>query len=167
VALAALMILPASAIAAPGSGTDPSNPSLDQYVENVPSSHGDHPRPPSGGSPQSGQLSPSVRRQINARGGSDASQLRTVASSPALGAPTSPAGTGSGQRAGGRNGTGGSGEGTATAPAERGPSALSAIASAATHGEGSAIGALVIGLLVIAAVAAGLALARRRGRYFA
>jgi hypothetical protein len=112
-----------------------------------------------------------VRRQINARGGSDAKQLETVASSPALGAPTSsPAGTSGGQRDsrnGSGSGRGGSRGDSAPAPAEHGPSAFSAIATAATHGGGSSIGALVVGLLLISAVAVGLALVRRRRSYLA
>ena len=170
VALAALLALPSPATAAPGNGTDPSNPSLDQYVESVPSSHGDHPGPPSGGSSHGGQLSASVRHRINAHGGSDAKQLEAVATSPALGAPTSSSagsggGGGAGSGSGGGGGSAGGGQSGADTPSvadEGGPSSLSAITSAASHGDGSSIGPLVAGLLLISAVAVGLALLRRR-----
>ena len=170
VTLGALLVLPSAAMAAPGNGTDPSNPSLDQYVESVPSSHGDHPKPPSGGSSHGGQLSASVRHRINAHGGADAKQLQAVATSPALGAPTSSSagsggGGGAGSGSGGGGGSAGGGQSGADTPSvadEGGPSSLSAITSAASHGDGSSIGVLVAGLLLISAVAVGLALVRRR-----
>lgn len=170
VALVVLMILPPAATAAPGDGTDPSNPSLDQYVESVPSSHGDHRPPRGGGGAKPGHLSTSVRRRIHAQGGSDSRQLAAVATSPALGAPgsyPSRSGSGGGKAGSARGGAsspgGGSSDGGAAAVAEeRAPSSLSAVTAAAAHGDGSSIGALVIGLVLISALAGGLALARRR-----
>src|SRR3954467_15135073 len=88
-ALVVLMILPPAATAA--TGADPSNPSLDQYVESVPSSHGGGP-PPTGTTTR-GHLSTSIRHQIATRGGADASQLEAVATSSAYGAPATAAGS--------------------------------------------------------------------------
>jgi hypothetical protein len=167
-ALVVLMILPPAATAA--TGADPSNPSLGQYVESVPSSHGGG--PPTG-PPSRGHLSDSVRRQIARRGGADAKQLEAVTTSSSFGAPTSTA-TRSSSSAGGTGGSGGStagnanggsGNGAGGAPAasaDRRPSGLDAITTAATSGEGSSIGVLAAGLLLIAAMAAGTAFARRR-----
>jgi len=167
-ALVVLMILPPAATAA--TGADPSNPSLDQYVESVPSSHGGG--PPSG-RPSRGHLSDSVRQEIVRRGGADARQLEAVATSSAFGAPTSTAAQSS-SSAGGTGGSGagttggangGAGNGSRGAPAASGdhrPSGLDAITSAATSGDGSSIGVLAAGLVLIAAMAGGTALARRR-----
>jgi hypothetical protein len=167
-ALVVLMILPPAATAA--TGADPSNPSLDQYVESVPSSHGGG--PPTG-RPSRGHLSDSVRQEIVRRGGADAKQLEAVATSAAFGAPTSTASHGTS----GASATGGSGGGTASGtsghagngsggtPSPSGgqrPSGLDAITTAATSGDGSSVGVLAAGLLLIAAMAAGTAFARRR-----
>lgn len=162
------MILPPAATAA--TGADPSNPSLDQYVESVPSSHGGG---PPAGRPSRGHLSDSVRQQIARRGGADAKQLEAVATSSAFGAPTSTAGRGSsaasatggsGTRAAGgtRGGTGNGGSGAPAASGDHRPSGLDAITTAATSGDGSSIGVLAAGLLLIAAMAGGTAFARRR-----
>ncbi|HEY0633518.1 MAG TPA: hypothetical protein VGC98_15785 [Thermoleophilaceae bacterium] len=168
-ALVVLMILPPAATAA--SGADPSNPSLDQYVESVPSSHGD--KTPPGGSSH-GRLSDSVRHKIAKQGGADAKQLQAVATSPTFGAPTSTATQSSSGTAGssaGRGGSsaGGSGSGSSAGGAraplaidERAPSGLHALATAATSGEGSSIGLLVGGLVLITALLGGTALAARR-----
>jgi hypothetical protein len=162
------MILPPAATAA--SGADPSNPSLDQYVESVPSSHGDK-TPPAGSS--RGHLSSSVSHEIAKRGGADAKQLEALATSPALGAPTSTATPSSPGVAGSRGGqtgrtpggSGGSARGAARAPlaiGARTPSGLHAIATAATSGEGSSIGLLAGGLVLITALLGGTALVARR-----
>jgi hypothetical protein len=152
-----LMLLPPAATAA--SGADPSNPSLDQYVESVPSADGGPPR--TAGSSQ-GHLSDSVRHRLATQGGSDAAQLAAVASSPALGAPS-----GSqvrARRSGRANGPAGENPGARPPVATRraAPSGLRALATAATHGEGSSIGVLLAGLLAITALAGGTALTRRR-----
>jgi hypothetical protein len=159
VALVVLMILPPAATA--GSGTDPSNPSLDQYVESVPTSHGDHPQPPAGGTSPSGHLPPSVRHRLAAQGGADAKQLDAIATSPSLGAPSSqsaPARGSAGRPSNGGTGTGGA----ASAADERSPSAISAVARAATGGDGSSVVVLVGGLALITALMAAVALGRRR-----
>src|SRR5215208_4103253 len=82
--LALLMLL--SSTAAVNLAEASTNPSIDQYVESVPSAGGD--RSPQG-QPHSnaGSLPPNVRERIRSQGGSDAAQLETIASSPALGAP--------------------------------------------------------------------------------
>ena len=142
------MILPPAATAA--SGADPSNPSLNQYVESVPSSHGDR-TPPSGGAKSpDGQLPASVQRQIETQGGRDAKQLESIATSPALGAPASST-----------DGAGGGRETKAEA-ADHSPSSLDALTSAATGGDGNSLGLLVLGLVLVTALLGGSALARRR-----
>jgi hypothetical protein len=142
------MILPPAATAA--SGADPSNPSLDQYVESVPSSHGDK-TPPSGGS---SSLGGDLRRQIQAQGGSDAKQLEAVAGSPAYGAPpASHAAKGSGTK------RGGSGDARKSSPR---PSALDSATAAAVGGSGSTTTLLVAGLALITALAVSAALWSRR-----
>jgi hypothetical protein len=154
------MILPPAATAA--SGADPSNPSVNQYVESVPSSHGGQP-PSGGGSSPSSHLPASVRHRIAAQGGADAKQLESVATSPALGAPSAPNADGGGKGKSNRSGTGGTGSGGAASAAdERSPSAISAVATAATGGNGDSVVILVAGLALITALAAAIALARRR-----
>jgi hypothetical protein len=153
------MILPPAATAA--SGADPSNPSVNQYVESVPSSHGGQP-PSGGGSSPSSHLPASVRHRIAAQGGTDAKQLESVATSPALGAPPAPNAASGGKGKGG-TGSGGTGSGGAPSAAdERSPSAISAVATAATGGNGNSVVILVAGLALITALAAAIALARRR-----
>jgi hypothetical protein len=160
-AFVVLMLLPPAATAA--SGADPSNPSLDQYVESVPSSHGG--QPPPGGSSH-GRLSDSVRHKIARQGGADAKQLQAVATSPAFGAPTSSATASSSRSSGSSSGGSAGGAGSTAGPSlkteENQPSGLHAIATAATHGEGSSTGLLIGGLLLITALVGGTALARRR-----
>jgi hypothetical protein len=148
-ALALLMILPAAAPAA--SGADPSNPSLDQYVESVPSADGNRNPPSSGGSDRSADaLPPEVRQRIGAQGGPDAKQLEAITSSPAYGAPEPkkhPGGDAKPSRA-------------SDGPA---PSGLDAVTTAATgSGDGSSIGLLLGGLVLITVVAGGVAIMRRR-----
>jgi hypothetical protein len=162
-AFVVLMLLPPAATAA--SGADPSNPSLDQYVESVPTSHGD---PPPGGGSTRGHISTthlpaSVRHQIAAHGGRDATQLQAIATSPAFGAPADAVASTSGRPAG----SPGSGSGAARrsppeAPAASRPSGVDAFTTAATHGGGGSVGVLAIGLVVITLMAGGIALSRRR-----
>jgi hypothetical protein len=151
ISLVVLMLTPPVATAA--SGADPSNPALDQYVESVPSSHGNHPGPPSaGGQTHPNALPPSVQSQIQAQGGSDAKQLEAVGSSPALGAPATPA----------RGQVGGRQPATKARPEEKSPSLLTSVAKAATEGGGDSAGPLIAGLLLLTAALGGAALARRR-----
>jgi hypothetical protein len=165
-AFVVLMILPPAATAA--SGADPSNPSLDQYVESVPTSHGD---PPGGGGSTRGHISTahlpaSVRHQIAAHGGRDATQLEAIATSPAFGAPADAVASTTGG-----SGATGAGGGSAQRPspqrppltsADHRPSGIDAVASSATSADGSSMGLLLGGLVLIAALAGGMALARRR-----
>jgi hypothetical protein len=169
-AFVVLMILPPAATAA--SGADPSNPSLDQYVESVPTSDGS---PPPGGGSSQGHLSDSMRHRIAVHGGSDARQLEAIASSPSLGAPvssaattanggsgSSSAATGTGSAKGGHGGDRRSGARPAPAAADHRPSGLEAVANSAAHGDGSSMGLLLVGLVTITALFGGTALARRR-----
>jgi hypothetical protein len=149
-----LMILPPAAMA--GSGADPSNPSLDQYVESVPTSHGDP--PPAGrsgnGRASTPQLPAAIRQRIVAQGGSDATQLERAGSSPAWGAPATRA------VPGGRSARGG-GRARGAVEQDR-PSLLSSLANGATEGGSGGTGALVAGLLLVTGAIGGTALVRRR-----
>jgi hypothetical protein len=169
-AFVVLMILPPAATAA--TGADPSNPSLDQYVESVPTSHGD---PPSGGgsthghiTTSTGRLPASVRHDIAAHGGPDAAQLQAIATSPAFGAPAtvvrSSTGTGTGTGATAGDSGGSQAQKTPAAPARAGhrPSGIAAIANSATDGEAGSTGLLLVGVLLISALLGGTALARKR-----
>ena len=165
--LTLLMLLPATPATVARAAT---SPSIDQYVESVPTSRGD--RTPQTQPGRGRDLPDDVQRQIRDEGGSDAGKLAAVASSPALGAPSAGSsgdagGSETGKRGGGdrdRSG-GGPGDGVrgggGSSGAER-PSALTAAAGAPSHGDGTAFGWLIGGLLVITGVAAGAALARRR-----
>ena len=166
-AFVVLMILPPAATAA--SGADPSNPSLDQYVESVPTSHGDP--PPGGGfshghiSSTRGQLPASIRHQLATRGGSDATQLQAIATSPAFGAPAaavrSTTGSGNGTRSRGGDGSRHANDAQPDGAAHR-PSGIAAIADSATQGDGSSTGLLLGGVALISALVGGTALVRRR-----
>jgi hypothetical protein len=163
--LASLALLLYSPAASAASSPDPSNPSLDQYVEAVPNSHGGAPPSgTSGGHQTRGHLSASIRHRIARQGGADAKQLEAVATSPAFGAPTTR--TASSTGAGAIHRGGGAGSAAARrvpqSTADSSPSGLDAFTRAATHGEGSSIGVLVGGLVLITAVAGGTAFARRR-----
>jgi hypothetical protein len=160
-AFVVLMILPPAATAA--SGADPSNPSLDQYVESVPTSHGG--APPGPGSTRGsistspgGRLPASIRHRLAAHGGADATQFEAIATSPAFGAPAEA--IRSTRDRGGAGG--GTREPAPAAPATRRPSALDAVTNSATHAEGGSTGLLVFGLVLITALLAGTALARKR-----
>jgi hypothetical protein len=154
ISLVVLMLTPPVATAA--SGADPSNPALDQYVESVPSSHGNHPGPPSAGSQTDpNALPPSVRSQIQTQGGSDAQQLEAVGSSPALGAPPEH------HARRGDGGTRAPRAPTRVKPEEKSPSLLSSVAKAATDG-GDSAGLLIVGLVLLTAALGGTALVRRR-----
>lgn len=151
--LVLVMALPAVASAS----SDGTNPSLDQYLESVPTTSGDRSRPDNSGGSAGGGLPASTQRRIEQQGGPDAAALEAVADSPALGAPA-PARTGRGGRHGAAAGTK---SGTA-APTGSSPSALDA-STAAVTGEGGDTGPwLVAGVLLVTAVAAGAALIRRR-----
>jgi hypothetical protein len=139
--VALLMILPPVAGAA--------NPSVDQYVESVPSASG--PGPGDGGDdggPTHGHattLPPATRKAIRAEGGSDAGALEAIASSPALGAPDT---------GGARSGSG--------AKAPRAGASTKPAAAATVDGGGSSVAVLAAGLILLTVVACGTALARRR-----
>ena len=161
-----LMLLPPAATAA--SGADPSNPSLDQYVESVPSSHGGSPPGPgsTGGhaSTSTGSHLPaSIRHRLAATGGPDATQLQAIATSPAFGAPADAVAATSARR-GASDGAAAGRSSTQSKPAstDRRPSGFDAVATAATSGEGSSSGLLLGGLVLISALALGTVFARRR-----
>lgn len=157
----ALLMLLSSASAAEQAGAA-TNPSIDQYVERVPSSGGDRDprgRDRSGG----GGVSPEVRRRIQADGGVDAPQLEEIVSSPALGAPDGTARGGRDEES--RRGSGGSkADGSRSGSASEGsrPTALEAVVTAGGHDTGSSFGWLIAGIVALSAAMAAAALARRR-----
>ena len=117
------------------------NPSVDQYVESVPTGDGgvDVGKP---GTPADRPLPARVRERVQEKGGADAAQLEAIATSPALGAPATTAAAP--RRA----------EGTAK------PALLDAVTTAAAGG-GAPLGALLAGMLVLTAMAGGAAFVRR------
>ena len=150
-------------------------PSLDQYVESVPSAEGGTaaPRRSPGAA---GRLPAATRRQLRRQGGSSAAALERIATDPAFGAPpatgAAPASGGDdepepGRRpratpardgAGGSGGAGGpSGAGTVR---ESDPGALSAGAGALA--DAGATGPLALVALALIAAGAGAAAVRRR-----
>jgi hypothetical protein len=169
--VALLIVLPPAARAA--------NPSVDQYVESVPTADGDTIGGGNGGvgggrttrdhaNPGPTRLPHSVRQRIRSQGGSDAATLETIASSPALGAPDSvPAsdsggGSGRGRSRSGGGGGGSGGNGNGNVADEKPPSAIKAATAAAVDGGGGSMGVLAGGLILLTAAGAGIALARRR-----
>ena len=161
----ALLMLLSSASAAERPGAASANPSIDQYVERVPSSGGDRDpraRPDSG----DGGVSPEVRRRIREDGGADAAQLEEIVSSSALGAPDSTARSGRGgdSTPGPGSGRGGSkpGSGGGSGSDESRPSALEAVVTAGAHDTGNSFTWLVAGIVALSAAMAAAALARRR-----
>jgi len=121
----------------------------DQYVETLPTTRG--PRAPSHHK-RAKKLSHGVTRKINTLGGSDAAQLKTLATSTSLGAPTEqPAGGKSAPDTGKRHG------GST-------PAVPSAAINAVDGGE-AGLGWLVVALLAITALALGtVGYQRRRHR---
>jgi hypothetical protein len=157
VLLALVALLPATASAqAPGEGP---NPSLDQYVESIPTRSGTsrtRDRPPG----ERGRLSGEARRRLEREAGRDARALEDVTTSPSLGAP--PQRRGDPRRrdgaAGGR--TAGESDRRAAEPQRSAvPSAIDATL------EGGSSTTLLLALLAATAAGMGaLALARRRSR---
>lgn len=153
IALVLLMGLPAVGSAA-------SNPSLDQYVESVPSAGGGG-NAPGGSAPQASHLPAPVQHQIDAQGGSDAKALQALAGSPAAGAPAQAPGRG-GSAAGGSGRSGGSSSGSGGKSGSRPPTA--AIDTASANGDSSHLGWLVAGLVIVTLAIGGAGLMRRGRR---
>ena len=87
-ALVTLLSVMGALVAAPGAAGSPlpaDLPAADQYVESVPSSSGPH--APSGNHGPSGTLPARASARLRARGGSQATELRQIATSRELGAP--------------------------------------------------------------------------------
>jgi hypothetical protein len=140
--IALLASAPAAAAAPPGESSD--SPSLNQYVEQIPTAKGDRPTGGGGG----GALPRDVRRQLGREGGPDAEALGDVATSPALGAPQPRARRSPSM-----------GAPATSADQAGGTSALDAAVGAAADG---GLGWLLAVAVAMAAAAAGVTLARRR-----
>jgi len=153
-----------------------SSPSVDQYVESVPTGQG--PSAPSGGrDEQPAKLPAGVRTRLRQQGGTSARSLENLATDPGLGAPAA-ADERTGTRSGGSSSssTSGSGRGggTGTSRAARGREraeravalqapergGLAATASAFT-GAGSAALVLALGLVVLTLGLVAMRFARR------
>jgi hypothetical protein len=82
------------ALPAPGAAQNPPQEpppgvsSIDQYIEQIPTSRGS--RVAGTGNGKGQPLPPPVRRQLRERGGADAAALERIATSPAYGAPERP-----------------------------------------------------------------------------
>jgi hypothetical protein len=130
-------------------GSSPSGQSAgDQYVETLPTTRG--PRAPKHRK-HARKVSRQVTRAIETQGGSDAGQLKALATSTALGAPA--------DEPSGGNGTGGKSRGeSASRSGKRDRSSSPAVPSAAIHavdGGEAGLGWLVVALLAITALALG------------
>lgn len=150
------------ALPAPALAQQSPSPSVDQYVERVPTAEG--PKPSAAGPKykRNAKLPENVRERLREEGGEDAQALEDITTAAGLGAPGPPQGE---REAGGapRRGSpvpGGTpsravpGDGT-------GKGTVPAIAGAA-FGSGSATALLVGGLLLTTAVMGAAALSRRR-----
>jgi hypothetical protein len=130
------------------------NPSVDQYVESVPTGEGDT-NEDDHGDGKAHPLPSHLRDRLRDEGGSDAPQLEKLATEPALGAPAVPRAEDDREAGGGRGDDAGRAE-----PAR--PSALDATTAAAVDGAGNTMEILLAGVVLLTAAAAGLAFARRR-----
>jgi hypothetical protein len=143
----------ADSYAAAPTGSSPGGQSAsDQYVETLPTTRG--PRAP-GRTKHAIKISPRVSRKIDTQGGSDASELKTLAASPALGTPGDSVGTGTGKH-----------HAKSPSPREkpRGGStpAVPSAAIKAVDGGRAGIAWLVVALLAITGLALGAAGYQRR-----
>jgi hypothetical protein len=90
----ALVVAGALALAAPAAAQNPPEEpppgvsSIDQYIEQIPTSRGS--RVAGAGNRKGQPLPPQVRRQLREQGGADAAALERIATSPAYGAPERP-----------------------------------------------------------------------------
>jgi hypothetical protein len=148
------------------------NPSLDQYVESVPTSHGDRsPQGGAGGGSNGGHnggnggstnggtsLPPQTREQLQQQAGGDAAALEAVATNPGLGAPSKGDG-GKGHESTGRTGTG---TGSGATSGANSPGAVDAVATAATGGDGSTGPWLLAAIAALTGLTLAAALMRRR-----
>jgi hypothetical protein len=148
-ALIFVAVLPAPAHGAADELSD--DPSLNQYVESVPTARGNRPPSERGGRRGGEELPPEVRRELREQGGELADDLAAAAGDPSAGAPPA--------RPKGRRDASPSGW-TAYAPAdEPGPSLPSAATNAV--GDGTRLPWLLAALAALALVAV-LTAARRR-----
>jgi hypothetical protein len=88
------LVIAALAFAAPAPAQSPPEEpppgvsSIDQYIEQIPTSRGS--RVAGAGNRKGQPLPPQVRRQLREQGGADAAALERIATSPAYGAPERP-----------------------------------------------------------------------------
>lgn len=128
-----------------------SNPSVNQYVESVPTAKGPKPSRKAPGD-RKGELSRDVRRQLDRQGAADAEALEAIATDPRLGAPPARP---RGEAAAGA---------LSPPPAAADKGFVPAITEAALDSDGGGTLLLIVLLTTIAAAVAGAAAARHRSR---
>ncbi len=162
------------ALPAPALAQQSPSPSVEQYVERVPTAEGA--KPSGNGTYKPGRPLPEkVRKRLREEAGADAQALEDVATAEGLGAPaSSEEGSGSGGAPAG--GSGGQDDqrgdrpqrddGAAAPPVaatdDGGKGTVPAIADAAFGTDSDSTPLLLVGLLLTTAVMAGAAVARRR-----
>lgn len=149
------------ALPAPALAQQSPSPSVDQYVERVPTAEG--PKPSAAGPKykRNARLPANVRQRLREEGGADAQALEDIATAAGLGAPEQP-----------RGGTGGGSSGEGPVPGgtpsravsgeSAGKGAVPAVAEAAFGSGSTATALLVVGLLGTTIAVGAAALARRR-----
>jgi hypothetical protein len=154
-------------VVAPAGGqtsTDVSpNPSVNQYVESVPTAKG---AKPSRYAPdhREGKLAPDLRRRLEQHGGADAEALEAIATEARLGAPTVRAGDGRGGSEPRRRGET-PGAATPQPPrAEADKGFVPAVTGAVLETEGRGTLLLIVALVTVAVMVGGVAAARNRPR---
>ena len=146
-----MLALPAAALAqAPGEISP--DPSVNQYVESVPTSKGS--KPSTGGGGKGDKLPPAVERRIEREAGADAADLEAIATEPDAGAPAA--------RKGGRDRSDTASGKREPAPEVEDKAALSAAAEATFGSDGGGLGLLLVGILGTTVLVGGFALSRRR-----
>jgi hypothetical protein len=149
----ALIAISSLTLAGPAAAQDPRKEpppgvsSIEQYIENIPTSRGSRATGAGNGKGQS--LSPQARRRLDEEGGADAAALERLATSPGYGAPERPL-----------RRTGKPAEGLGDDPSLGG--ALSAAVSAPGEGGEWRLGVLA-GILVATTGGLGVVAYRRRG----
>jgi hypothetical protein len=147
-----MLALPTAALAqAPGEISP--DPSVNQYVESVPTSKGS--RPSTGGGAKGAKLPPAVQRRIEEQAGADAADLSAIATDPDAGAPAASRDRPRDRAAGSRD--------RRPVPQVEEKAPLAAAAEATFDAGGGGLVLLLFGLLGTTILVGGFAVSRRRG----
>lgn len=152
------LVLPSPAFAQ-SSGDLSSDPSVNQYVESVPTTRGSQPTTRRPGEKRQ-RLPPHVERKLRAEDPDVARQLEEIATSPSLGAPEAASSPDAARDGRGRRPRGDERSAARSDQEDRG--GVSAAVEAAGMDGSGAMTVLLGGLLLTAAVVGGSALVRRR-----